>query len=397
MSRGYQHTLVASYIGYITQALINNFAPLLFLTFQNNYGIPLSQITMLVTVNFLTQLVTDLVAARVADRIGYRTCIVAAHLFSAIGLLGLAFFPILLGNAYIGLLLAVICYAIGGGIIEVLISPIVEACPTPSKSAAMSLLHSFYCWGYAFVVIISTAFFALIGINHWRILAIIWALLPLYNAVYFTRVPIATLTEPGAGMSLKGLFKEKQFWLFLMLMVCAGASEQAVSQWSSAFAEAALHVPKMVGDLAGSCLFTLLMGLSRLLHSKSSRQIQPYFYMLGSILLCAVSYLMISLSPWPVLALVGCGLCGLSVGILWPGVFSLSARHFPMGGTAMFALLALGGDLGCSAGPTLVGLIADASTERLTMGILTAMVFPMLFLAGLLLLSKTKRTENTTG
>ncbi len=391
MGGNYRHTLVASYTGYITQAIVNNFAPLLFLTFQSSYGLSLSRITLLVTVNFLVQLLTDLVAVRVVDRIGYRPCIVAAHLLCATGILGLALFPQLLGHAYGGLLLAVVCYAIGGGLIEVLISPIVEACPTPNKSAAMSLLHSFYCWGHAFVVVASTAFFAALGIAHWRILAVVWALVPLCNAVFFTRVPIASLTQPGEHMPLKALFRRKLFWLFVLLMVCAGASEQAVSQWSSAFAEAALGVPKMIGDLAGPCLFALLMGAARLWYAKNSAKASLRSYMLGSIVLCLAGYLLTALSPWPALGLLGCGLCGLSVGILWPGVFSLAAGSFPLGGTALFALLALGGDLGCSAGPTLVGLSANAAPERLPVGILTALVFPAVFLAGLLLLPKMKK------
>ncbi|MEA5014450.1 MAG: MFS transporter [Candidatus Limiplasma sp.] len=391
MRGNYQHTLVASYIGYITQAIVNNFAPLLFLTFQNSYQLPLSHITSLVTVNFLVQLLTDMAAIRMVDRIGYRPCIVAAHLLSATGILGLALFPALLGNAYAGLLMAVICYAVGGGLLEVLVSPIVEACPTANKSAAMSLLHSFYCWGHAFVVVASTVFFAAVGIAHWRVLAVVWAAIPLGNAVFFTRVPIAALTQPGEGMSLRGLFKERLFWLFLLLMICAGASEQAVSQWSSAFAEAGLRVPKMIGDLAGPCLFALLMGLARLWYARNSERVPLYSYMLGSILLCVAGYLLLALSPWPVLGLVGCGLCGLSVGILWPGVFSLCAGSFPLGGTAMFAILALGGDLGCSAGPTVVGLTANASPERLPIGILTALVFPALFLVGLLLLRNMKK------
>lgn len=387
----YRHTRYASYLGYITQAIVNNFAPLLFVTFQQSFQIPLSQITTLITANFLIQLAVDLLASKFVDRIGYRPCVVAAHFLSAAGIAGLAVFPSLFASPYGGLFAAMALYAVGGGLLEVLISPIVEACPTENKSAAMSLLHSFYCWGHAGVVILSTVFFSLAGIGSWRILAFLWALAPLCNAFFFSRVPIATLTENGESLSFRRLFSSKLFWIFALLMVCSGASEQALSQWSSAFAESGLSVSKTVGDLAGTCVFALLMGLSRLFYARKSGSISLLPFMVGSGVLCIISYLLAALSPWPVLGLLGCGLCGLSVGILWPGTFSLASAAFPRGGTALFALLALAGDLGCSSGPTVTGLVAEAAQGRLQTGLLVALVFPVLLLVGLVLYSRMKK------
>ena len=385
--KSYNHTLYASYLGYITQAIVNNFAPLLFLTFQRSYSIPLSQITLLVTFNFTVQLIVDLLSAKFADRIGYRILIVAAHIFVAVGLAGLALFPPLFTDSFFGLLLAVLFYAIGGGIIEVLVSPIVEACPSEHKSAAMSLLHSFYCWGHVFVVVASTIFFALAGIAHWRILACAWAVIPLLNAVYFSQVPIAHLTEDGEGLPVRRLATLPVFWVFVILMVCAGAAEQAMSQWASAFAESGLHVPKSIGDLAGPCLFAGAMGTSRILYSRMSKRIDLAAFMLGSCVLCIAGYLIASLSPNPGIALAGCAIIGFAVGIFWPGTFSVASKKCPKGGTAMFALLALAGDLGCGGGPTVVGFVSNAFSGNLKTGLLAAVVFPVLF-AGTLWISE---------
>lgn len=390
----YNHTIYACFIGYITQAIINNFVPLLFLTFQSSYGIPLDKITLLITINFAVQLTVDLLAAKYVDRIGYRICTVAAHVLAVAGLTGLAFFPALLPDPYIGLVLSVICYAMGGGIIEVLISPIVEACPTDKKEAAMSLLHSFYCWGHVFVILFSTAFFFLIGIAHWQILACIWAMVPLFNALYFSRVPIPILVAEHERMPIRSMVKSKLFWVFLLLMVCAGASEQAMSQWASAFAEAGLRVSKTVGDLAGPCAFAAFMGASRLFYAKYSEKIKLQTFMAFSGVLCVISYLIATFSPHPLLALVGCSMCGLSVGILWPGTFSLAAKHIPNGGTAMFALFALGGDLGCGGGPTVVGIVSNLFQDDLKKGILAGIVFPVLLLLGLWMLSSIGRKRS---
>lgn len=391
--KNYNHTVYASYIGYITQAIINNFAPLLFLTFQNSFHIPLNQIALLVTVNFGVQLGIDLLAAKYVDKIGYRVSIIGAHLFSAAGLLGLSMFPYIFPTPYAGLLTAVVLYAVGGGLIEVLISPIVEACPTEKKEAAMSLLHSFYCWGCVFVILGSTAFFYIAGISNWPILACVWAIVPIFNALYFSQVPLKVLVEEEHRFSIKDLVTHKIFWVLCLLMICAGASELSMSQWASAFAEAGLQVSKTIGDLAGPCSFSVFMGLARVFYAKFSEKINLQNFMILSACLCIISYLLASLSQNPILGLLGCSLCGLSVGILWPGTFSMAARKIPRGGTAMFAFLALAGDLGCTSGPTVVGMVSQVMGENLKAGLLSAIVFPCLLLVGIFLSRKIKQED----
>lgn len=387
----YNHTIYASFIGYIVQAVINNFVPLLFLIFQSTYGISLDKITMLVTFNFGIQLLVDLVSVKFVDRIGYKTSILIAHIFAAIGLAGLTILPEIMPDPFVGLLLSVAIYAIGGGLLEVLVSPIVEACPTKRKEAAMSLLHSFYCWGHVGVVLLSTAYFTVFGIENWKYLALIWALIPLLNAAYYSRVPFASLMDEGEkGMTLKELVRTGLFWIMMLLMVCAGACEQGISQWASAFAELGLGVSKTVGDLAGPLLFAMLMGSSRAIYGKYSEKIKLEKFMAICGVLCLGSYLLASLSKSPVLGLMGCALCGLSVGILWPGTFSMAAAGIRGGGTAMFALLALAGDLGCSGGPTFVGLVSETCGENLKKGILAGAIFPVLLLIGLFLNKKNK-------
>ena len=382
----YSHTIAASYLGCVTQAVVNNFAPLLFLTFQTQMGLSLEEITLLTTVNFSVQLLVDFLSVKAADRIGYRVCIVAAHLFSAAGLAAIAILPGLMENAYAGLIVAVTLYAIGGGLIEVLVSPIVEACPTEKKEAAMSLLHSFYCWGHVAVVLLSSAFFQLAGIGNWRVMACVWALLPLGNAVYFALVPIRPVVEERRRMPVRSLFGQKLFWLFLLMMLCAGASEQGMSQWASAFAQSGLGVSKAMGDLAGPCAFAVLMGTSRALYGKYSDRMPLRAVMMASAVLCIACYATAAMSGNVLLALAGCALCGFSVGIFWPGTFSTAVPALPGGGTAMFALLALAGDLGCTTGPTVVGLAAGAAGGRLAAGLGMGMIFPVLMLLCILLL-----------
>lgn len=379
----YEHTIRACYIGYITQAIVNNLAPLLFITFSSEYGLSLDRITLITTVNFLVQLAVDLLSAKLIDRIGYRTSVITAHILAAAGLVMLAVLPELLPDPYIGILASVVVYAIGGGIIEVLISPIVEACPTASKEKAMSLLHSFYCWGHLAVVILSVLFFHFAGISNWHILAVLWAVIPVVNVVYFSFVPIYT-PDSGSGEERHTgkLFRNRGFLLFLLLMVCAGASEQAMSQWASAFAESALHIPKSLGDILGPCAFALFMGTSRAIYGKFGDKIPLKKYMTGSCVLCIVCYLTAVFAPFPLLALLGCALCGFSVGIFWPGTFSAAARSIPNGGTAMFAFMALAGDLGCASGPTVVGFTADIAGGELKSGLIAAILFPAVMLAG---------------
>lgn len=389
MKNNYKMTMYACFIGYIVQAVVNSFVPLLFVTFQTEYHIPLTQITLLITVNFVIQLVVDLLSAGFVDKIGYRASAIIAHACAGTGIFLLTLLPELFSNPFYGILLAVMVYAIGGGLIEVLISPVLEACPTDNKESAMSLLHSFYCWGCTGVVLLSTLFFAAFGTSHWKILALIWVILPAANLILFTKVPIYSLHEEGeSGMSISELFRVKVFWLLMAMMLCAGASEQAVSQWASTFAEKGLHIQKTVGDLVGPMLFSVLMGLSRLIYGKYGEKFNLDRFMKGSCVLCVASYLCIFLVPVPIVGLISCAICGFSVGIMWPGTFSKASAAIKRGGTVLFAMLALAGDLGCSGGPTLVGFVSSAFSGNLRLGILTAIVFPVLLLAGLCTFSR---------
>lgn len=391
MKNQYNKTITACFVGYIVQAIVNNFTPLLFLFFQRSYHIPLSQITLLVTINFGIQLLVDLLSVGFVDKIGYRVSMIAAHVLAAAGLILLTVLPEILPSAFAGILISVMIYAVGGGLLEVLVSPVVEACPSENKEKAMSMLHSFYCWGHAGVVLLSTLFFYAAGIENWKLLAIIWALIPLGNAFAFAKVPLAPLIADGeSGLGLKELFRMKIFWVLLVMMICAGASEQAVSQWASTFAEKGLGISKTAGDLAGPMAFAVLMGTSRLFYGKYGDRIHLEHFMIYSSCLCILSYLGISLLPLPQLSLIACAVCGLSVGIMWPGTFSKASATLPNGGTAMFALLALGGDIGCSGGPTLVGMVSDALGENLKMGMLAGIVYPMLLLVGIILCGKIK-------
>ena len=386
MKKSYKSTMCACFTGYIVQAIVNNFAPLLFVTFQKTFDIPLSQITALITVNFVIQLLIDLLSAGFIDKIGYRASAVLSHVFAAVGLILLTVLPDVFASPFVGLLIAVIIYAVGGGLLEVLVSPIMEACPTENKEKAMSLLHSFYCWGHMAVVLLSTLFFTAFGISNWRILAIFWALIPIVNAIFFTQVPIYSLQEEGEkGLTLKELCRNKVFWLMMIMMVCSGASEQAVSQWASTFAEQGLGVSKTVGDLAGPLAFAALMGTSRLLYGKFGDKLNLNKCMFFSACLCVISYLCIALIPIPAIGLIGCALCGFSVGVLWPGTFSKSSAAIKRGGTVMFAMLALAGDLGCSGGPTLAGLVSGNFNNNLHIGILSAIIFPAIMLLCLLI------------
>lgn len=392
MKSKYQKTLIACYLGFITQAIAANFAPLLFLTFHRTYQISLGRIAFISTAFFFTQLLVDLFCAKYVDRIGYRRSVIASEVFSAAGLIGLAFLPSLLPDPYVGILISVIIYAMGSGLIEVLVSPIVEACPFDNKDSVMSLLHSFYCWGSVGVILLSTIFFAIFGIENWRILACIWALIPLYNTFNFISCPIESLTEEGEGLSIRQLCHIPIFWIALILMVCAGASEISMAQWASAYVESALGISKSIGDIIGPCLFAVMMGMSRSFYGKYGENIDLMKFMIGSGALCLVCYLLSALAPLPFLNLVGCAVCGFSVGIMWPGTISIASKKIPLGGTAMFALLAMAGDLGGSVGPSIVGFVTQNANDNLKVGMLAGCVFPTVLVLSVLLL-KRKRAE----
>ena len=394
MQKNYRKTLMACYLGFITQAICANFAPLLFLTFHKDYQISLGHIALIPTAFFLTQLIVDALCARYVDKIGYRRAIVGSQVTSALGLAGLAVLPEMLGDPFIGVILCVILYAIGSGLMEVLGSPIVEACPFDNKDAVMSLLHSFYCWGSVAVVLLSTVFFAVFGVACWKILACLWAIVPLWNIVNFLRCPIEHLVEDGQGMTIRQLCKAPLFWLAVLLMVCSGASELSMAQWASAYAEAALGLSKTLGDLMGPCLFAITMGISRVLYGKYGEKVDLTSFMLGSGALCLVCYLLASMTANPIWGLVGCIVCGFSVGIMWPGTLSITSARMPLGGTALFALLAMAGDLGGAFGPSMVGYVTQLAGDDLRAGLQAGCIFPIGLMIGLIIMRRmTKKNQ----
>lgn len=392
--KNYQQTLLACYLGFITQAISANFLPLLYLPFHKNYGISLGNLALISTCFFFTQLVVDYFCAKIVDRIGYRVCIVTSEITSALGLAGLAFLPDLFPTPYAGILVCVFLYAIGSGLIEVLCSPIVEACPFKNKEGTMSILHSFYCWGSVGVILGTTLFFHLFGVEKWRIMALIWALIPLYNIYNFSVCPIEHLVEDGKGMTIGELLRTKVFWLLMVLMVCAGSCELAMGQWASAFVESALHVSKTVGDLAGPCGFAVFQGISRVFYGKYGEKVELTGFMIASGILCLCCYLLAAFAGMPLMGLIGCTLCGFSVGIMWPGSISIASKTLPAGGTAMFAFLALGGDLGGSVGPTIVGAVSQNAGNDLKAGILAGIAFPIILVICLLVLRKWRKAMN---
>ena len=391
----YKKTLRACYLGFITQAICANFAPLLFLTFHKNYQIPLGFIALIPVTFFFTQLVVDIFCAKFVDRIGYRASIVASEAFSALGLLCLAFLPDFFPpeKAFTGVMISVILYAIGSGLIEVLCSPIVEACPFENKEKTMSLLHSFYCWGWLGVTLISTALFTLIGIRNWRIIACMWALIPIYNIYNFATCPIEKLVDDGKGMKILELFKTPIFYVAVILMMCSGASELSMAQWASAFVESGLGFSKTVCDLAGPCLFAVTMGISRVFYGKFGEKVELSKFMIGSGVLCLFCYILASLFKNPIIALIGCIMCGFSVGIMWPGTLSITSKKLPAGGTAMFALLAMAGDLGGSIGPGTVGLISQKTGDNIQAGLFFGGIFPVILIIFLVIFNMMKEEK----
>lgn len=384
----YKHTLRACYLGYITQAIVNNLAPLLFIIFQNQYHISFEMIGRLILINFGTQIVADILSVKYVDRIGYRKAAVMAHIFCSIGLMSLGVLPLIMPVPYMGLVIAVMIYAIGGGIIEVLVSPIVEFLPGDEKASAMSLLHSFYCWGQVGVVLLTTLLLKVIGSSYWFVLPILWAFIPLYNIKNFLKVPIIEPHEDAPTMSIGELLSTRGFVIALLLMLCAGASEITMSQWSSLFAEKGLQVPKVVGDLLGPCFFAVLMGIGRSIYGIWGHKINLNRALMASGILCVICYAVTIFVQNPFISLLGCAVTGLSVSLMWPGTFSLTSATYPMGGTAMFGMLAIFGDIGAAVGPWIAGVVSDAVGLGLKAGLLVAIVFPIMLVIGVMLLKK---------
>lgn len=380
----YKSTLHACYLGYITQALIVNLPPLLFVVFREKFGLSYTMLGSIVMLIFVTQLIVDALAVEYVDKIGHRTSAVMAHAFAAVGMIALAFLPRILPYPFIGLIVSSILFSIGGGLIEVLVSPIVESLPSEAKASSMSLLHSFYSWGQVLVIILSTLALLFLGQELWFFLPLVWSLLPLYTLFKFTRVPLIPPEEESKRTPLRTLFRSRIFLIALLLMICSGASEQSMAQWASLFAEKGLGISKTLGDLLGPCLFAVMMGIVRTWYGMKGQKVHIHKILVISSVLCMASFVITAIVPIPAISLLGCALCGLSVSLMWPGMLSLTAASYPSGGVAMFAILALAGDLGCSVGPQLIGIIADSSS--LNWGLLTAIIFPTVMLVGLVAL-----------
>lgn len=395
MNGKYRRTLIACYMGFITQAISANFAPLLFLTFHKIYGIPLGKIALISTAFFFTQILVDLFCARFVDGIGYRQSVVASEVLSAVGLISLAVLPEILPDPYVGIIISVIIYAAGSGLIEVLVSPIVEACPFDNKDSVMSLLHSFYCWGSVGTILISTAFFAVFGIGNWRFMACFWAIVPFINIFNFLTCPIERLTEEGESLGTRRLIAMPLFWLAIILMVCAGASEISMAQWASAYVESALGLSKTLGDIIGPCMFAVAMGICRVFYGKYGEKIDLVKFMAGSGTLCLFCYLAAALSQNPIISLAGCVICGFSVGIMWPGTISITSVRIPLGGTAMFAFMAMAGDMGGSIGPYLVGIVTQNAGDNLKAGMLAGSIFPVVLVVSTVILMLSEKRKNT--
>lgn len=387
MKLTHRSTIIAGFFGYITQSITLNFSSLLYVTFGRQYGLSYSEISSLIVICFLAQLLTDTVATKFPQIFKPRPTVVLAQLVAALGVAGFGFLPKLL-PPYAALAVAVILSGFGSGLVEVMVSPVVEACPTKRKSAIMCLLHSFYCWGHVLVVLLSLLYFSIFGVEKWEYLAYLWALVPLCDMVLFCFVPLFETESEESKKQPHAFMQNKTFWLIFLVMLGGGASELAMSQWASAFAETALGISKTLGDFLGPCLFAVFMGTARLIYAKVSYRITLNRFMTASCVLCVFSYVLAALAPVPALSFVGCALCGLSVGIMWPGSISYAKELIPTGGVSMFALLALGGDIGCLLGPPSVGVIAEIFGNDLRVSFLFSAVFPALMLLVLIILAR---------
>lgn len=383
MKLNFKHTQVACWLGYVSQAITASFLPLLFVRMEKEFGFSLEKLTLIITLTFFAEIIIDVISPFLVKLMGYRKTLVIGNLCSVVGIAGLAFFPDMMSNAYIGILLCTVFYSVGGGVDEVLVSPVVEACPTKNKERAMGILHSAFCFGCAGVVLLSTVYFHFFGIENWRTLAILWSIIPLFNSLLFCFVPIRTIEEEKGKGKFIDIFKNPLFWLFGIGMFCAGASELSISQWSSAFAEMGLHVSKTVGDLLGPCAFALLMGISRLVYAAVNHKFDIRKILIASSFFGIIFYFVAAFASNPFVALIGCCMCGVAVAPLWPGTFSLSAKHIPNASTTMFAVYALAGDLGCTIGPSVVGFVSGAFGDDISKGLACATIFPIIMIFGI--------------
>ena len=383
----YKATRVACYIGYIVQAIINNFLPILFIALQDVYGLGYEKLARLMVFNFATQIITDIVTPKITAKIGYKNTVVMCHFCAALGLALLGILPKLI-SPYIAIIVSIIIYAFGSGLIEVIVSPIIEMLPTENKSGNMSILHSFYCWGQAFTIIGTTLLLKIFGYSLWAFVPVIWAIIPFINMFFFMGVPIVEPPKEARRTGLRTLLKNKRFLIFMVMMLCAGATEIAMAEWASMFVQKGLGVSKVVGDLAGPCAFALFMGLGRMWYAFVSAKVdfRKTLIVLSSV--CFICYIAVALSNIPWISLVFCAICGFTVSITWPGIYSAGAKEFKEGSSVMFSVFAMCGDTGCCLGPWVLGIVAD--NFGLKMGFGVNSVFAVILIIACILLGKNK-------
>ena len=374
----YTPTKIASYAGLFVQAIVNNFLPILFIALQDVYKIGYEKLGRLIMFNFVTQLVTDILTPKIVGILGYRKCAIMCQGFAALGLTMLSFMPRIMPDPYVGIVISVMVYAFASGLMEVILSPMVEMLPTKNKSGNMAVLHSFYCWGQAVTTLVTTLLVSLLGYVNWMYIPILWAIVPFINMFSFIKVPIIEPEPERKSDSLKTLLSSPLFRCFTVMMVCAGASEIAMAEWASMFAQQALGVSKVVGDLAGPCAFAIFMGTGRILYARVSAKLSFRKTVIVLSALCAACYLTTALTGIPILALVSCAVCGFTVSVMWPGSYSAGARAFPRGDAVMFSVFAMCGDLGCCLGPWILGIIADI--KSLHAGFAVTALFPIIML-----------------
>lgn len=359
IARSYGLTKVACYIGYVVQAVVNNLLSLLFVIFNAQpYNISLEKLGSIIFINFAAQLFIDYISVFFTSRFGYKKCVVFAQATSVVGFVLLGFLPRVI-EPYFGILFSILFLAVGSGLIEVLISPIIEALPSDNKASNMSFLHSFYCWGQVLTVIGTTALVFALGNDKWFYIPFVWSIIPFINTLLFTRCDILELENNSAHSSALSLLKNKSVYKYMVFMFCAGASEITMVQWSSFFVEKGFGTEKWLGDLIGPCLFAVLMGIGRIGYGILGKKVSLERLLCYFSALCFVCYLVVALSNNGIICALGCAVCGLSVSVMWPGVISLSAEKFHSSGTAIFSLMAMLGDIGCAVGPWILGLIAE--------------------------------------
>ena len=356
--QSYKSTIAACYIGSFVQAIIVNTTPILFIPLREQFGLTFQQMGLLVLINFISQVGCDILFSNAIDKYGFRRFVVAAHGLAVVGLVLFAASPLLFDRPFAGFVTATIIFSGSGGLLELLLSPIVNAIPTDEKAGAMSVLHSFYSWGQAAVILLTTVLLFVFGRAWWQWIILIWTLVPLFNFFFLMRVPFAPNVPEEQRQGMDKILLKPFFIAALATILCGAAAELCISQWASAYLEEAMRLPKVVGDVGGVCLFAVMMGVGRLFYGMYGKKINVSLMMLIGTVGAAACYITVALSGTAVLSLLACGLCGLCVSLLWPGTLVVASEHYPLAGAWMFAILAAG-DIGASAGPWLMGVVAE--------------------------------------